>query len=205
MLGHFQDDLRRLEARLAQQGEGGLRAQLRIVDGVGLHVQEQELLLGQPSRPANRALAAEALEFPDRVVVVGGLEQLVGAGEGVGRHAGQGLESDHPPLQQINDRLVDGLDCLRLQDHPQLERGVALFPFALLQRVGEGLLQSGVDQTLEAHRGIVNQHGAADVQTERFLHLGRQAIPDEALQPGGDAPPHLVEVGVGDLLFAARW
>src|SRR5262249_60860945 len=60
------------------------------------------------------------------------------------------------------------------------------------------------DQPLEAHRGVLRQHGASDVQPERLLHVGRHAVADEPLELDGDAPAHLVDVGIDETLLTPR-
>jgi len=79
-----------------------------------------------------------------------------------------------------------------------------LLLLSLQERVRKRLLQRRVDQPLEAHGRVLGQHGAADIQAERLLHLGRQLVANEAFHLQGDAAAHLVDVGVVDSLLAPR-
>ena len=79
-----------------------------------------------------------------------------------------------------------------------------MLTLALLQGVREGFLERRVHAPLETHGGILGEHRAADVQAEAPHRVLRQPVAHEARQLRGDAPPHLVDVRVGDLLRAAR-
>src|SRR5713101_4153067 len=113
---------------------------------------------------------------------------MLGVLEGGSFGARKGLVAHHPPLLEVDHRLVDTVDPFGAKHLPEPSTFQPRLPLLLPQRVGKGCVESLIDQALEPLGSGGLQGRTADVETETFGKRIREAAQAKLPKTARDSP-----------------
>src|SRR5262249_19174421 len=145
MLGQLEHDAARGEPLAREEVEELAARQVRVVDRIGLDVEEEQLVRTEAREHLDRLPTAEALGRPEGIVRLGRLEHHLDGLESSAPYPGERLETEHAAVDDVDDRLVDGADQAEVQDARELHRMAPPLALLLPEGVGERLLERPVD------------------------------------------------------------